>query len=233
LLAGRTLATALTGDAALAAAKALGVTHVQWLTRRDDRVRETHRVADGQVRPVGAKFAVGGFGLRFPADPEVLPEGGPEVYGCRCSLLFAPPSPLRAKAVALAQRGTEVSARRLVDVADRATGADLVLGAPDLGAGMSVPAVPVPRDVVGYRVLGAQGPVAPGQQVSWPGPLALALAPPVAAGLAVLAVAISAGTVVGVANGAVVLPSGVPLAVASVSGGQVVATPVVSPVAVV
>lgn len=230
LLAGRTLATALTGDAALGAAKALGVTHTQWLTRRDDRVRETHQVTDGQVRPVGTKFRVGDFGLRFPADPEVLPEGGREVYGCRCSLLFAPPSPQRAKAVALADRGTPVAARRLLHATAGDTGADLVLGAPELGAGMSIPAVRVPRDVVGYRVLSAQSPVAPGQQIAWPGPLALALTPPVAAGVAVLAVAIAAGTVVGVANGAAVLPSGMTLSVASVSSGQVVATPVVSPV---
>lgn len=232
LLAGRTLATALTGDAALAAARALGVTHTQWLSRRDDHVRESHVVADGQVRPVGSKFHVGDFGLRFPADPEVLPEGGREVYGCRCSLIFHKPSPQRAKAVALAERGTPVAARRLLNATRDTGGGGLVLGAPELGAGMSIPAVRVPGDVVGYRVLSAQSPVTPGQQISWPGPLALALAPPVATGAAVLAVAIAAGTVVGVANGAAVLPSGTTLSVASVSSGQVVATPVVSPVAV-
>lgn len=224
LLAGRTLATALTGDAALAAARALGVTHTQWLTRHDDRVRETHREADGQIRPVGIKFRVGDFGLRFPADPEVLPEGGREVYGCRCSLLFAPPSGQRGKAVALVAHGTPLAAERLSR--DAHGGGTLVLGSPELGAGLSIPEVRLPSDVVGYRTLSAQSPVTPGQQISWPGPLALALAPPVAAGVAVLAVALMAGTAVGVANGAVVLPSGTTLLVASASGGQLVATQV-------
>jgi hypothetical protein len=227
LLAGRTLATALAGDAALGAARALGVTHTQWLTRHDDRVRETHRKADGQQRPVGTKFQVGAFRLRFPADPEVLPEGAREVYGCRCSLLFAPPSPQRVKAVALATRGTPTAARGLLRAAAGDDNPALVLGAPELGAGMSIPAVPVPHDVVGYRALGAAIPVAPGQQISWPGPLALALAPPVVAGAAVLAVVIPAGAIVGVAGGAAVLAAGVVLSVASVSAGQVVATPVV------
>lgn len=79
---GRTLATALAGDAAVGAARALGVTHMQWLSRRDDRVRPTHRHADGQVRMVGAKYQVGAFRLRFPGDPSVLPEGIGEVVNC-------------------------------------------------------------------------------------------------------------------------------------------------------
>lgn len=224
LLAGRTLATALTGDAALAAARALGVTHTQWLTRHDDRVRETHREADGQIRPVGTKFRVGDFGLRFPADPEVLPEGAREVYGCRCSLLFAPPSGQRGKAIELVAHGTPLAARRL-SAYEATAGGPLVLGSPELGAGLSIPEVRLPADAVGYRTLSAESPVTPGQQISWPGPLTLALAPPVAAGVAVLAVALTAGTAVGVANGAVVLPSGATLSVVSVSSGQVVATP--------
>jgi len=79
---GRTLATALAGDAALAAAKAMGVTHMQWISKRDPKVRPTHRVADGQERPIGWKYQVGAFRLRFPGDPEVLPEGIGEVANC-------------------------------------------------------------------------------------------------------------------------------------------------------
>ncbi|HZE03163.1 MAG TPA: hypothetical protein VE155_15525, partial [Pseudonocardiaceae bacterium] len=114
LMYGRTLATALAGDAALAAARAMGVTHTQWLSRRDPKVRETHRVADGQVRPVDGKFQVGGFRLRFPADPEVLPEGIREVANCRCSLIFAPPSADKRKALALVKAGTPAAARQLL-----------------------------------------------------------------------------------------------------------------------
>lgn len=219
---GRTLATALAGDAAVGAARALGVTHMQWLSRRDDRVRPTHRHADGQVRMVGAKYQVGAFRLRFPGDPEVLPEGAAEVLNCRCGLIFAQPAPDKQRAVELANRG-----------ASRAAAAQL-FGAPVVGemtnddpqlGGISIPEVRVPSDVVAYRSLDAELPVEPGQRLSWPGTLALTLALP-AAGAVVLAVAIPVGTVVGVAAGAVVLPAGAALVVVSVSSGQIVAQPV-------
>ena len=219
---GRTLATALAGDAAVGAARALGVTHMQWLSRRDDRVRPTHRHADGQVRMVGAKYQVGAFRLRFPGDPEVLPEGAAEVLNCRCGLIFAQPAPDKQRAVELANRG-----------ASRAAAAQL-FGAPVVGemtnddpqlGGISIPEVRVPSDVVAYRSLDAELPVEPGQRLSWPGTLALTLALP-AAGATVLAVAIPVGAVVGVAAGAVVLPAGAALVVVSVSDGQIVAQPV-------
>jgi hypothetical protein len=229
LISGRTLATALAGDAALGAARALGVIHTQWLSRRDGRVRHTHVTADGQERPIGSKFTVGAFRLRFPADPEVLPAGASEVMNCRCSLLFAAPIPARKRAVGLVERGTPAAARRLLTDAALPDGArPMVLGASELRAGVSIPQVPVRSDVIGYRLLDEQSeatPLTPGQRISWPGVIALALAPPVAAGAAVLAVAIPVGAAVGVANGAVVLPAGSVLSVASVTSGQVVATP--------
>lgn len=113
-LAGRTLAIALGNDAALAAARALGVTHVQWLSRRDDAVRPTHVEADGQVRAIGDRFAVGEHLLRFPADPTDLPDSWPEVAGCRCGLMIAPPDEARAEVMRLARKGTAAAARRLV-----------------------------------------------------------------------------------------------------------------------
>lgn len=226
LLAGRTLATALAGDAALGAAKAMGVTHTQWLSRRDGRVRHTHVSTDGQERAIGTRFEVGAFRLRHPADPTVLPAGAAEVYGCRCSLLFIRPDRTRDKAAMLAARGTADAARRLLDDATR-PGSTLVLSAPELGAGMSIPAVPLRSDTVGYRVLDAEPSVTPGQRISWPGELALALAPPVTtAGAVVLAVALPVGMTVGVATGAVVVAAGTTLSVASVVAGQIVATPV-------
>jgi hypothetical protein len=219
---GRTLATALAGDAAIGAARSLGVTHMQWISRRDDRVRHTHRIADGQERPIGSKYQVGAFRLRFPGDPEVLPAGAAEILNCRCGLLFAHPSAEREHAQALVDHGTPGPARQVM--AAKAVGAmtndDVELG------GLSVPQVRVPSDVVGYRSLEAEVPVEPGQRLSWPGTLALALAPPAVVGVAVLAVAIPAGMVVGVAAGALVLAAGASLAVAAVSAGQVIATPV-------
>jgi hypothetical protein len=197
-------------------------------SRRDDRVRHTHVEADGQIRPVGTKFRVGEFALRFPADPLVLPEGGREVFGCRCSLLFSRPAPDKARAVSLAQRGTPKAATRLLRASIPRTDGPLVVSAPELGEPMAIPEVSVPADVVGYRVLGGEVDVSPGQQLSWPGALALALAPPVAVGAAVLAVTVPAGTLVGVSGGALVLAAGAVLAVASISSGQVVATPVIA-----
>lgn len=220
---GRTLATALAGDAALGAARALGVTHTQWLSRRDDRVRHTHVIADGQERPVGGKFTVGQFRLRFPADPEVLPAGISEVINCRCGLLFSHPTPEREHAVDLVQHWSPAAARYVLTAQQVAQ----ALGAPELGT-MSVPEVITPVDVVGFRVIDGEVEVEPGQRLSWPGVLVLGLGIPAtaSAGATVLAVAVSAGTAVGMAQGALVLPAGASLAVASVSQGQIIATPV-------
>jgi HK97 family phage portal protein len=52
-----------------------------WRTRRDLRVREAHRLAEGQRQPPGMPFIVGGVPLRYPGDPA----GPPELtYNCRC-----------------------------------------------------------------------------------------------------------------------------------------------------
>lgn len=40
----------------------------RWLATDDTRTRATHRVADGQVVPLGQKFRIGGFLLDHPAD---------------------------------------------------------------------------------------------------------------------------------------------------------------------
>jgi hypothetical protein len=142
---------------------------------------------------------------------------------CRCSLIFAPPSVDKRKALALVKAGTPAAARQLL--AQRQDG--WTEGAPELHAA-AAPQVTVPAPVVAYRRMDSV-PVEPGQQLSWPGALALALAPPAVAGATVLAVAIPAGMAVGVLGGAVILTAGVTLAVASVSAGQVVAQPVVAP----
>lgn len=58
-----------------------------WNTRRDDRVRPTHVVADRQKRPIDEMFTVGGYALAFPGDTE---HGAPpeETVNCRCFLTY-------------------------------------------------------------------------------------------------------------------------------------------------
>lgn len=54
-----------------------------WQTMRDDDVRTMHRRVQGQRRPLGQPFDVGGYQLAYPGQPV----GPPEVWiNCRCAL---------------------------------------------------------------------------------------------------------------------------------------------------
>lgn len=59
----------------------------EWLAAEDNRTRESHALADGQIRAVDEPFQVGGVSMMFPGDPD-----GPakEVVNCRCTLLYHP-----------------------------------------------------------------------------------------------------------------------------------------------
>ncbi|MFB7890269.1 phage portal protein [Cellulosimicrobium cellulans] len=57
-----------------------------WITRRDDRVRPTHRAVHGRVEPVGTAFQVGTDLLMYPQDPTASPQ---ERIGCRCRLRYS------------------------------------------------------------------------------------------------------------------------------------------------
>lgn len=63
----------------------LGNGYVIHNSASDDRTRESHVLANGQVRPMLAPFDVGGSSLMFPGDPT-----GPaqEVIQCRCTILI-------------------------------------------------------------------------------------------------------------------------------------------------
>lgn len=55
----------------------------QWLTSHDEKVRRSHKLADGDTVPVAGSFIVGGTPLRYPGDPFGDPE---EIINCRCGI---------------------------------------------------------------------------------------------------------------------------------------------------
>nr|WP_202471483.1 phage minor head protein [Streptomyces sp. SID8377] len=59
----------------------------QWITRRDDRVRESHEDVNGQIRLVDEPFTVAGIAMDCPHDPTAP---AAEVVNCRCVLALYP-----------------------------------------------------------------------------------------------------------------------------------------------
>lgn len=80
----RTSATGLNSVITITAIRLQDYSHKRWVTRHDDRVRFTHKLADGQTVPRDMPFLVGGYTLRFPGDRSA--EYG-EVVNCRCTLI--------------------------------------------------------------------------------------------------------------------------------------------------
>lgn len=79
----RWLGTFTVNEGTWAGAGARGIRQKRWTTMHDSDVRTTHVAVDGQVRPIGARFSVGGYELRFPGDPV----GPPQIWiNCRCLL---------------------------------------------------------------------------------------------------------------------------------------------------
>jgi len=58
-----------------------GVQKKEWLTAQDERVRDGHREADGQIVKIEEPFSVGGEYLMYPGDPS---GSAGNVIGCRC-----------------------------------------------------------------------------------------------------------------------------------------------------
>lgn len=61
--------------------KQAGIQYKEWLTAHDDRVRDAHMEADGQIVGIDEPFNVGGEELAHPGDPDGSPEN---VINCRC-----------------------------------------------------------------------------------------------------------------------------------------------------
>lgn len=71
----------------LVTALADGKTVKTWRTEKDNRVRETHKAAEGQTVSILEPFNVGGFDLMFPRDDSL---GAPdeEICSCRCHATY-------------------------------------------------------------------------------------------------------------------------------------------------
>jgi len=75
------LSTYTVNNATVAGALRRGVKYKRWTTMNDSHVREMHDGVDGQIRPIGGTFDVGGHDLAYPGEPV----GPPDVWiNCRC-----------------------------------------------------------------------------------------------------------------------------------------------------
>lgn len=231
MMSGRTLANALANDAAYRTAVRLGVTHTQWLSKRDDHVRRTHVVADGQVRPVGELFKVGRFYLKHPGDPSELPESWGEIANCRCGLLFRKPGDAARKMNEMAEsarrdagapgKTLDVLRAAVSKAAATKTGETLTPTPDGYGLPPIASLVQLAQPIVAYRALSAPLAALPGQSITLPGSPVFGLLPPASASVVVMTVMIPAGVSVGVAGGAVVLAEGTVFELLGVGAGEV------------
>ena len=56
---------------------------VEWISTNDGRVRDSHKNTNGQTRPMGQPFNVGGESMKYPSDPTASAEN---TINCRCVL---------------------------------------------------------------------------------------------------------------------------------------------------
>ncbi len=64
--------------------KSAGVEQKEYLAVQDDRTRDAHAEADGQIVGIDESFIVDGEELQYPGDPSG--DAG-NVINCRCSIL--------------------------------------------------------------------------------------------------------------------------------------------------
>ena len=68
--------------------KEAGFEWKEWLTARDEKVREAHWAADGQIVRINEPFEVGGEALMWPGDLNGSPGN---IINCRCTVNPAAP----------------------------------------------------------------------------------------------------------------------------------------------
>lgn len=76
-----------TSAGSIGAARSSGISNLmkEWVSVGDDRTREDHVAADGQVVPIDDMFKVGGEELDRPCDDQGSPD---EVINCRCAMVY-------------------------------------------------------------------------------------------------------------------------------------------------
>lgn len=65
-----------------------GFTHKKWVTERDNKVRETHRLVKKQAIPIRDYFVVGNTLMRFPKDYDLAYDSPEELVNCRCVVKY-------------------------------------------------------------------------------------------------------------------------------------------------
>ena len=80
----RTNIIACNNAAAQETYKENGVEKREWLATQDDRTRDDHAFADGQVRAIDEPFQIGNELLMYPGYGSGSPE---ETINCRCTLI--------------------------------------------------------------------------------------------------------------------------------------------------
>lgn len=90
LVIARTETHSAANAAQLHAAESLGKENMkrEWIAAGDERTREDHVLADGQVVALEQPFTVGGVMLMYPGDSEGPPE---QIINCRCTTGFILP----------------------------------------------------------------------------------------------------------------------------------------------
>lgn len=85
--------SASNGSASLAAAQLPSdvAAGQEFIATRDERTRDDHAEADGQIVAMGEPFIVGGEALLYPGDPAGSPEN---TISCRCTVAFLTPADL-------------------------------------------------------------------------------------------------------------------------------------------
>ena len=85
--------SAANGSASLAAAQLPSdvAAGQEFIATRDERTRDDHAEADGQIVAMGEPFIVGGEALLYPGDPAGSPEN---TISCRCTVAFLTPADL-------------------------------------------------------------------------------------------------------------------------------------------